>query len=253
LVERLPGEVASYCVNSACPAQLTRLIEYYAAVMDIEGFGEKLAVQLVQAGLVHDLADIYSLTRDQLLTLPGFADKKADKLLAAVAATKTRSLARLIAALGIRSVGGVVANDLASHFGSLDALMTATPQDLQAIPGIGPTVSQAVVDWFARKSNRAMLKKLQKAGAWPTAAPRRARAEGVFSGKTFVMTGTLPAWTRDEARAFIEARGGKVTDSVTKKTSYLVLGDSPGSKLAKAQELGVPILDEAGLRKLGGE
>jgi DNA ligase (NAD+) len=131
--------------------------------------------------------------------------------------------------------------------------MKASAEDLQTVEGVGPNVSQAVVDWFASKSNKALLKKLKSAGVWPAAEPRRAAAaEGPFSGKTFVITGTLPAWGRDEARAYIEARGGKVTDSVSQKTDYLVLGESPGSKLAKAQSLGVPIVDEAGLRRLGG-
>ncbi len=252
-VERLAGEVALYCVNSACPDQLKRTVEYFAAVMDIEGFGEKVAEQVVEAGLIHDVADIYSLTKDQLLTLPGFADKKADKLRAAIAATKARSLGRLIAALGIHGVGGVMANDLAAHAGALEALMKATADELQTIEGVGPNVSQAAVDWFARKSNKAMLRKLEKAGVWPKAAPRRAPAQGVFTAKTFVITGTLPTWSRDDAKAFIEARGGKVMDSISKKTDYLVLGESPGSKLAKAQSLGVSIIDEAALRKLGGE
>ena len=250
-VERVEGEVAYYCVNSACPAQLTRTVEHFAAVMDIEGFGEKVAVLVVAAGLVKDVADIFMLTKDKLLTLEGFADKKAEKLLAAIEAAKTRPLARLISALGIRGVGEVMAGDLAAHFGSLDALMKAKAEDLQAVEGVGPNVSQAVVDWLALAGNKSVLKKLKKAGVWPTAEKRRAAAGGVFAGKTFVITGTLPAWSREEAKAFIEARGGKITDGVSKKTDYVVLGESPGSKLAKAQSLGVPIIDEAALRKMG--
>jgi len=250
-VERVEGEVAYYCVNSACPAQLTRTVEHFAAVMDIEGFGEKVAVVVVAEGLVKDVADIFTLTKDELLTLEGFADKKAEKLLAAIEAAKTRPLARLISALGIRGVGEVMAGDLAAHFGSLDALMKAKAEDLQAVEGVGPNVSQAVVDWLALASNKSVLKKLKKARVWPTAEKRRAAAGGVFAGKTFVITGTLPAWSREEAKAFIEARGGKIADGVSKTTDYLVLGESPGSKLAKAQSLGVPIIDEAALRKMG--
>ena len=250
-VERVEGEVAYYCVNSACPAQLTRTVEHFAAVMDVEGFGEKVAVLVVAAGLVKDVADIFTLTKDELLTLEGFADKKAEKLLAAIEAAKTRPLARLISALGIRGVGEVMAGDLAAHFGSLDALMKAKAEDLQAVEGVGPNVSQAVVDWLALAGNKSVLKKLKKAGVWPTAEKRRAAAGGVFAGKTFVITGTLPAWSREEANAFIEARGGKIADGVSKMTDYLVLGESPGSKLAKAQSLGVPIIDEAALRKMG--
>ena len=251
LVERVEGEVAYYCVNSACPAQLTRTVEHFAAVMDIEGFGEKIAAQVVAEGLVRDLADIFSLTKAQLLELEGFADKKAEKLLASIESAKARPLARLISALGIRGVGEVMAADLAAHFGSLDALARATAEDLQAVEGVGPNVSQAVVDWFARESNQTVLARLKKAGVWPKAEMRRTAGGGVFSGQTFVITGTLPTFSREDAKAYIEARGGKVTDSVSKKTSYLVVGDAPGSKLAKAQSLGVPLLDEAKLRSFG--
>ncbi|MDW8325748.1 MAG: NAD-dependent DNA ligase LigA [Anaerolineales bacterium] len=252
-VERLEGEVALYCINSACPAQLTRGVEHFAAVMDIETFGEKVAAQVVEQGLVEDVADIFTLTKEQLLKLEGFAEKKAQKLLDAIAAARMRPLHQLISALGIRGVGEVAARDLASHFGSLDALAQAGVEDLQQIEGIGPSVSQAVVDWFASKRNRLVLKKLKQAGVWPTAEVRRAGAvAGPFAGQTFVITGTLPTFSRDEAKAYIEARGGKVTDSVSKKTTYLVVGESPGSKLAKAQSLNIPIIDEAQLRALGG-
>jgi DNA ligase (NAD+) len=256
-LERVEGEVAYYCVNSACPAQLTRLVEHFAAVLDIVGFGEKLAVQVVGAGLVKDLADIFLFEEDKLLGLPGFAEKKAQNLLESIAAARERlvtehQLARLISALGIRSVGEVAANDLAAHFGSLDELRAATAEILQEVEGFGPIVSQAVVDWFQLPRNRALLEKLKRLGVWPVAEKRQTRiAQGPLTGQTFVITGTLPNWSREETKAFIEANGGKVTDNVSKKTSYLVLGEAPGSKLAKAQSLGVPIVDEAGLRTLG--
>jgi DNA ligase (NAD+) len=251
-VERLEGEVAFYCVNSACPAQLVRTVEHFAAVMDIEGFGEKVAAQVVAEGLVKDVADIFSLASKPLLELEGFAEKKAEKLLAAIQTVKTRPLGQLISALGIRSVGEVAARDLAEHFGSLTNLQKAALDDLQQISGIGPSVSQAIVDWFERPGNKKVLKKLEKLGVWPMAAPRPAAAmAGPFVGKTFVITGTLPTFARDEARDYIEARGGKVTDSVSKKTDYLVLGEAPGSKLAKAQSLGVSVIGEAELRRLG--
>ncbi len=250
-IERVEGEVAYYCVNNACPAQLTRSVEHFAAVLDIEGFGEKVAVQLVTEGLVKNVADIFSITNNQLLELEGFAEKKAQKLLDSIQAAKSRPLAQLISALGIHGVGEVAARDLAEHFGSLDALAAATAEDLQAIGGVGPNVSQGVVDWFAHKSNKAILKKLKAANVWPTAAPKPKITGGAFADKTFVITGTLPTLSRDEAKAYIEERGGKVTDSVSKKTDYLLLGESPGSKLAKAQSLGVAIIDEATLKKLG--
>jgi DNA ligase (NAD+) len=256
-VERVEGEVAYFCVNSACPAQLTRLVEHFAAVLDIVGFGEKLAVQVVAAGVVKDLGDIFLLDKDRLLELEGFAEKKAQNLVDSIASARGRlvslhQLSRLITALRIRSVGEVAANYMAAHFGSLDDMRLATAENLQNVDGIGPSVSQAVVDWFQLPRNRALLDKLKRLDVWPVAEKRAARVtEGPLAGQTFVITGTLPTWSRDEAKAFIEAHGGKVTDNVSKKTSYLVLGEAPGSKLAKAQSLGVTIVDEAGLRKLG--
>ena len=258
-IERVEGEVAYYCVNSACPTQLARLVEHFAGVLDIVGFGEKLAVQVVAAGLVKDVADIFELDQDQLLTLPGFAEKKAQNLVEAIAATRQRlvaehQLGRLISALGIRSVGEVMANDLAAAFGSLDRLAASGLEDLQQVGGVGPSVSQAVADWFQLPRNRALIEKLKRLKVWPVMSQRPARVTGgTLADKTFVITGTLPNWSREEAKAFIEARGGKVLDNVSKKTSYLVMGEAPGSKLAKAQELGVPVVDEAGLCRLGGD
>jgi DNA ligase (NAD+) len=259
-VERLDGEVATYCVNSACPAQLTRTVEHFAGVLDIVGFGEKMSVQLVANGLIKDVADIFLLDqkkkRQTLLEMPGYGEKKVDNLLASLAGVKERvvkngELGRLISALGIRSVGEVIANDLAAAFTTLGEIQRAKQEEIQARSGIGPVASQAVADWMARRGNRRVLAKLEKAGVWPVATVRsRPAAGGPLEGQSFVITGTLPTWSRDEAKAFIETHGGKVVDSVSKKTSYLVLGEAPGSKLAKAQTLGVPILDEAGLRKL---
>ncbi|MEP7359453.1 MAG: NAD-dependent DNA ligase LigA, partial [Anaerolineales bacterium] len=250
-IERLEGKVAYYCVNSACPAQLARTVEHFAGVMDIVGFGEKVAAQVVAAALVRDVADVFALTADALLELPGFAEKKVENLLASIDASRQSPLALLVCALGIHGVGEVMAADLAAAFGSMDALAAATADDLQAIDGVGPNVAQAVVDWFARPGNQAVLSKLRARGVWPTGQARRRAVGGPFADQTFVITGTLPNWSRDDAKTFIEEHGGKVTDSVSKKTSYLLLGEAPGSKLAKAQSLGVPIIDEAGLRKLG--
>ena len=251
-VERDEGEVAYYCSNETCPERVVRGIEFFVSrgAMDIEGFGSEIARQVVEAGLVKDVADVFSLTQDKLLTLEGFAEKKAQKLLEAIEAARQRPLQRILAALGIRGVGEVMAGDLAGHFGSLDALRAADAETLEQVDGLGPNTAEALVKWFSRPANRKVLDKLKKAGVWPVAAPRRASG-GPFAGKTFVITGSLPTWSRDEAKAYIEDRGGKVADSVSKKTDFLVLGESPGSKLAKAQSLGVSIIDEAKLKSIG--
>ncbi len=254
-VEHFAGEVDWYCVNAACPAQLIRNLEHFVSrsAMDIVGLGIKIVEQLVEAGLVRDVADLYSLHKEDLLKLEGFAEKKADNLLQSVEASRSRPLARLLTALGIRGVGEVAAADLAQAFGSLDALMAARLEDLQTVEGIGPNIAQAIVDWFERPGNRQVLTKLRAAGVWPAAQKVAAMGPAPLAGMTFVVTGTLPTFSREEAKAFIEQHGGKVTDSVSKKTSYLVLGENPGSKLDKARSLGVPVLDEAGLRALAGE
>jgi len=256
-VENLPGEVAWYCVNAACPAQLIRNLEHFVSrgAMDIVGLGIKIVEQLVRAGLVRDIADLYTLRRQDLLNLEGFAEKKADNILDSIQASKTRPLSRLITALGIRGVGEVMAADLADHYRDLDALAAVTLEELQSIEGIGPNIAQAIVDWFARPANRQLLEKLRSAGVWPSSEPAAKAKEQVltFDGFTFVVTGTLPVFSRDEAKTFIKQHGGKVSDSVSRKTNYLVLGENPGSKLAKAQTLGVTIIDEDGLRRLAAE
>ena len=253
-VEHFEGEVAWYCVNAACPAQLIRNLEHFVSrgALDIVGLGIKIVEQLVNAGLVHDVADLYTLQRDRLLELEGFADKKVDNLFQAIEASRARPLARLINGLGIRGVGEVLASDLAQYFDSLDLLGRASAEDLQRIEGVGPNIAQAIVDWFARPANQHVLEKLRSAGMWPR-TERLATGlagQGALAGKTFVVTGTLPGFTRDGVKEFIQSQGGKVVDSVSKNTSYLVVGESPGSKLEKARSLGVTIIDEIGLRKL---
>ncbi len=253
-VEHIEGEVAWYCVNAACPAQLVRNIEHFVSrgAMDIVGLGIKIVEQLVDAELVKDVADLYYLSKDDLLKLEGFADKKADNLLESIEQSKRQSLARLLSALGIRGIGEVGATELASHFGSIDKLLAVSVDDLLEIEGIGPNIAMAVVDWFRNPTNQKLLQKLSKGGVSPTARPipDQAVTVQVFAGQTFVVTGTLPGFTRQQAKEFIESHGGKLTGSVSKKTSYLVLGENPGSKHAKAQKLGVKIIDEAGLREL---
>jgi DNA ligase (NAD+) len=255
-VEHFEGEVAWYCVNAACPEQLVRNVEHYVSrgAMDIVGLGIKIVEQLIAEGLVKDVADLYALTREQLLELDGFADKKADNLLASIAESRNRPLNRLIAALGIHGVGEVAAGDLARHFGNLDALADATDADLQSIEGFGPNTAAAILDWFSRPANRELLAKLKARGVWPVSQQSAVSGQqiGALSGQTFVVTGTLAGFSREGVKEFIESHGGKVTDSVSKKTSYLVLGENPGSKLDKARSLGVPVIDETGLRQMGG-
>jgi DNA ligase (NAD+) len=250
LVKRVEGEVAIYCPNRDCPGRLDRQVEHFVGkgAMDVDGLGEKIVQQLIEAGLVRDVADLYALRREDLLELEGFAEKKADKLLAAIAASKRRPLERLIGALGIRHVGGVAAEALAAHFGSIDKLLKAGEAELTAIEGIGPTIAASIVEWSSSPRSRALVEKIKRAGINPKAQVAE-KASGGLSGKTFVITGALSK-PREEIAARIKSAGGKVTDSVSKKTDYLVVGESPGSKLDKARSLGVTIVDEAGLEKV---
>ncbi|GAB4501158.1 MAG: NAD-dependent DNA ligase LigA [Anaerolineales bacterium] len=252
-VEHLAEEVAWYCVNAACPAQLIRNVEHFVSKsgLDISGLGIKIVEQLIAAALVSDVADIFFLKKEDLLALEGFAEKKADNLLEAIRAARAQPLARLLAALGIRGVGEVSAKDLAAAFGSLDALAAAPAESLQNVEGVGPNIAAAIVDWFARERNQQVLTKLKAAGFWPISRQNLPASENLpLAGLTFVVTGTLPTLSREAVKEFIEARGGKVSDSVSKKTSYLVLGETPGFKYQKALALGVPVIDEAGLKKL---
>jgi DNA ligase (NAD+) len=257
-VEHFEGEVAWYCVNAACPAQIIRNVEHFVSkgALDISGLGIKIVEQLIAEGLVRDVADLYTLTKEALLNLEGFAGKKADNLLAAIEASKTQPLNRVIAALGIHGVGEVSAADLSRVFPGLEALAKATTEDLQQIAGVGPNIAEALVDWFSREANRNLLAKLKATGLWPVASPSSSvpgPSSSALSGLTFVVTGTLPTLSRDDVKGLIETHGGKVTDSVSKKTSYLVLGENPGSKHDKAVALGVPVIGEEELRKLAGE
>ncbi len=255
-VVQLPDEIAFYCENAACPAQLIRRVEYFVSrgAMDIDGFGTQTSALLFERGLIHDVADIYTLRREDLLELEGFGDKKADRLLAGIEASKERPVDRLLTALGIRFVGGVVAEILVKNLGSLDALAAAGAATLEEIAGVGPRTAASVAAWFTNAGNRELIAKLRAAGL-RIAAEREAtpQASESLAGKVFVITGTLPGLTRDEATALIEAHGGKVTGSVSKKTNYVVAGEAAGSKLDRARELGVPVLDAAGLRAMVGE
>jgi DNA ligase (NAD+) len=255
---RPDGEAATYCANSACPAQLVRLVEHFVGrgAMDIESFGIRQAELFVQLGYIRDLADIYYLPWEEIGELEGYGEKRVENLRRGVEESKQRPVARLLTGLGIRFVGGVVAELLAARYANLEELMAATVEELNEIEGIGPKIAESVVEYFALEPNRALVRKLAAAGVRIADLDRPARPakESLpLAGKTFVVTGTLPSLSRDEAKAYIEARGGKVAGSVSAKTSYVVVGESPGSKLDKAKELGVPVLSEDELRALGDQ
>lgn len=252
-VVRLEGEAAVRCTGGLyCPAQRKQALLHFASrrALDIEGLGDKLVDQLVDRGLVHTPADVYGLDLATLAGLERMAEKSAANLLAAIEASKATTLARFIFALGIRNVGETTAKDLARHFGSLDRLIAASEADLLAVRDVGPIVAQSIAQFFAEPHNLAVVGKLRAAGVHWVESAAAQPAAGVLSGKTLVLTGTLPTLTREAAKERIEAAGGKVAGSVSKKTDYVVAGAEAGSKLAKAQELGVAILDEAGLLAL---
>jgi DNA ligase (NAD+) len=247
-------EVMYYCINASCPAQLVARVEYFASrgAMDIEGFGERLARTFVEKGLLSDVADFYSLGRDDLLEMEGFAEKSADNLLAAIEASKNRPLWRLVTALGIRGVGNVVAQLLIRRFTSLDELMAASEEELQQIDGMGPHTARSIVDFFSQDRNRRLIEKLREAGVNMTRlVEEEAAQEGPLTGLTFVITGTLPTMSREDAAEFIESQGGRVTSSVSGNTSYLLVGDRPGgTKVRQAEKLGVTAISEEELYDL---
>lgn len=252
-VVREQGEAVVRCSGGLyCPAQRKQALLHFASrrAIDIAGLGEKLVDQLVDQGLVQTAADLYRLDLTRLIRLERMAEKSASNLLAAIERSKRTSLDRFIYALGIPHVGEATAKDLAKHFGSLDALLAADVETLQQVPEVGPVVARAIVDYLSEVHNRQVISALRAAGVhWPEGGAHR-RGQGPLAGKTFVLTGTLPGLTREQATALIETAGGKVSGSVSKKTDYVVAGADPGSKLDKALSLGIPILDEAGLRKL---
>ena len=254
-VVQYEGEVALRCPNPDCPAQVRRRVQHFAskAGVDIEGLGEAMVDTLVEKGWVKSLADIYRLRRDDLLTLGKSVEKSTDNLLAAIAASKHAELWRVINGLGIQHVGSSAAKDLARKFGSLEALAEAKRDDLLTIAGIGETMAEAITAHFNEPRNRALVSRLLAFGLAPTAPARPAGGTTQLAGRTFVLTGTLPTLTREEATARIEAAGGKVSGSVSRKTSYVLAGAEAGSKLDKAKTLGVPVIDEAEfLRMLAG-
>lgn len=250
-VHRSEGEVAFRCVNAACPARLKESLLYFAGrrAMNIDGLGDKLVDQLVDRGLVRDVADLYTLTHEQLANLERMAEKSAQNLMGEIEKSKKAELARLIFALGIRFVGERTGQLLADHFGSLDKLAKATEGELLQVEEVGPRVSEAILEFFCEKRNLAVIEKLRRAGLQFEQKKVR-KAEGKLAGKQFVLTGTLPTYSRQEATRMIEEAGGRVIGSVSKKTDYVVVGADPGSKLDKARALGVQVISEADLLKL---
>ncbi len=243
-IHRAEGEAAYRCSNIACPAQLEGRLIYFASNggMEIDGLGDKLARQMLQNDLVRDPADIYFLTKDQLLTLELMADKRAQNLLDAIDRSRQAELPKIISALGIVGVGEAAARVLSEHFGTFDALQRATTEDLSQIGGIGPVIAQNIVEFFAHATNRAMIAKMRKGGVkFP---PFQAKnADGALKGKTFVITGTL-SQPRNHFKNLIEQNGGKVAGSVSKATDFVLAGLDPGSKLDQAKKLGIRTLDE---------
>ena len=239
------------CINSQCPAQRARNIEHFAerGAMDIDTLGPSLIASLIDAGLIGDAADLYSLDVDSVASLERMGKKSAQNLIDAVNASKSAGLSRLIYALGIRQVGSVAAYALAERFGSIDALMASTKEELVDIPDVGEITSSLIIDYFAEPKNRELIEKLRAAGV-VMEQTQSARVSDTLDGLTFVLTGTLPTMTRDEASEMIKAAGGKVSTSVSKKTSYVVAGDAAGSKLDRANALGVPVIDEDALREM---
>ncbi len=256
-VGREEGEAATRCPNPACDAKLHNRLLHLAGrgALDVDGLGEKLILQLLEADLVVQPSDLWMLSREALLELPRMGEKSADNLLAALEKARHTTLPRFLIALGIPEVGGGVADLLARHFGDLEPLMAASQEELEAVEGVGPIIAERVRTYFDEPAHEEEIARLRERGVrWPPIEVRSADepAEGPLSGKTFVLTGTLEGLSRSEARARIEAAGGKVTSAVSKKTDYVVAGEAAGSKLKKARELEVAILDAAGLEALLG-
>jgi DNA ligase (NAD+) len=252
-VVREVGEAASRCINTNCPARLKESVLHFAGrpVMNIDGMGDALVDQLVERGLVKSVADLYALRMDDLLGLERMGQKSAERVIQNIAASKAQPMPRVLNGLGIPFVGERTATILAEHFGEMDAILSAEEDTLQAAEEVGPKVAHSIRRFFDEPRNRELVERLRAAGLQFT--HEKKKTIGILTGKTFVITGTLPTWSRDEAKEVIESAGGKVAGSVSKKTSYVVAGEEAGSKLDKARELGVPVIDEAQLRKMTSE
>ena len=252
-IHKIEGEVAYRCVNAACPAKRKESILHFASrhAMDINGLGDKIVDQLVDKGMVKDVADLYSLKLEELAELERMGEKSAQNLLDEIEGSKKTSLARVIYALGIQFVGGRTGQLLAEHFSSLDELAGAKQEELEEVSEIGPKVASSIVEFFSEPANRQLIKRLEKTGVQPTAEKVKVKSNKL-AGKSFVFTGGLANRSREEAGEIVKQNGGKIVSSVSKKTDYVVVGADPGSKYDKAKELGVTILDEKGFEKLVG-
>ena len=252
-IHKAEGEVAYRCVNAACPAKRKESLLHFAGrhAMDIDGLGDKIVDQLVDKGLVKDVADLYALKLDQVADLERMAEKSAQNLLDEIDASKKQPLSRLIYALGMRFVGERTGQLLAENFGSLEELEEAKPEELEKVTEVGPKVSESIVEFFSEPANRKLIKKLHAAGVRPTAEKREIKSQK-FAGKSFVFTGALEHRSREDAGELVQQHGGKLSGSVSKKTDYVVVGADPGSKYDKAKELGVTVLTEAEFEKLIG-
>jgi len=252
-IHHVDGEVAYRCVNAACPAKRKESLLHFAGrhAMNIDGLGEKIVDQLVDKGLVKDVADLYSLKLGEVAGLERMAEKSAQNLLDEIEGSKKNSLARLIYALGIQFVGERTGQLLAEHFSSLEELAAAKEEELTKVPEVGPKVAASIVEFFSEPANRQLIKKLRKAGVHPTTEKRQVKSDK-FAGKSFVFTGGLANRSREEAGEIVQQHGGKVSGTVSKKTNYVVVGTDPGSKYEKAKELGVTVLSEAEFEKLLG-
>jgi DNA ligase (NAD+) len=245
------GEVMHRCPNNDCPSRgLETLNNWVMGAADIEGVGEQFVWRLWNLGLLRSIPDLYRLTKEQLAELDGYADISAQNAIDAIAASKDISFSRVLAGLNIPDVGWVTAQNLARHFGSIDALLAAGLEEIEEVDGIGPDRAESIATWFADEKNRALVEELRSVGVRLELAEREKPVEGPLTGRTYVITGTLERWSRDQARAALEAKGAKVTDSVSKKTTAVIVGESPGSKADKARKAGVEILDEAAFEAL---
>src|SRR6185295_596222 len=247
------GEVKHRCPNRACPSRgLETLIHWVSAAMDIEFVGEQFVRKLWDEGLLRSMPDLYRLTTDQLARLDGYGEVSAARAVASIESSKAQPFSRVLFGLNIPKIGWVLARNLARHFGRVDALIAATQEELELTEGIGPDRAELVAEWFAEPENVALVRELESLGLTMSSGEAEVPVEGPLSGRQYVITGTLERYTREEAKAALEALGAKVSDSVSKKTAGVIVGESPGSKAQKAEKAGVPVLDETALEALLG-